>query len=71
MHTGFWCGDLTALGRTRHNIGKNNIKMCVREVGWGARDGFELAQDRDRWRAFVNAVMNHRVPLNAGNFWTT
>jgi hypothetical protein len=38
-----------------------NIKMDLREVGWDGRDWIDLAQDRDRWRAYVNAVMNLRV----------
>jgi hypothetical protein len=34
----------------------------VQEVGWGCEDWIGLAQDRDRWRALVSAVMNLRVP---------
>jgi len=48
------------LGRPRHRW-EDNIKMDLQEVGWGM-DWIELAQDRDRWRALVNAVMNLRVP---------
>jgi hypothetical protein len=40
----------------------DNIKMDLREIGWYGRDWIDLAQDRDRWRAYVNAVMNLRVP---------
>ena len=48
------------LGRPRRRW-KDNIKMDLQEMGWGG-DWMELAQDRDRWRALVNTVMNFRVP---------
>ena len=54
------------LGRPRHRW-ENNINMDLQKVGWGM-DWIDLAQHRIRWWALVNAVMNLRVPLNAGNF---
>jgi len=49
------------LGRSRCRW-DDNIKMDLQEMGCGDMDWIELAQDRDRWRALVNAVMNLRVP---------
>ena len=49
------------LGRPRRRW-ENNIKMDVQEVKYGGMDWIELTQDRDRWWAVVNAVMNLRVP---------
>ena len=40
---------------------EDNIRMDLQEAGWGM-DWIDLAQERDRWRALVNAVMNLRVP---------
>jgi hypothetical protein len=50
---------------------KDNTKMDLKNVRWGNMDWIALTQDRDRWRALVNAVMNLRVPQNAGNFLTS
>jgi hypothetical protein len=49
------------LGKPRHRR-KNNIKMDLQEIGYGVMDWIELAQDADKWRARVNAVMNLRFP---------
>ena len=49
------------LGRPRRRW-EDNIRMDLREVGCRCVDWMELAQDRDRWRAVVSAVMNLRVP---------
>jgi hypothetical protein len=51
----------TPLGRTRRRW-VDNIKMNLREIGWNGMGWIDLAQDRDQWRALVNAVMNLRVP---------
>jgi hypothetical protein len=62
------------IGRPRHRW-VDNIKMDLLEIGWGGVDWIGLAQDRDRWRALVNAVTNfgfhemlgdYRVPKQLG-----
>jgi hypothetical protein len=49
------------LGKPRRRW-EDNIKMDLREMGWGGMDWIDLAQDRDQWRALVNTVMNLPVP---------
>jgi len=49
------------LGRPRRRW-EDNIKMDLQEVGCDGMDWIDLDQDRDSWRALVNAVMNLRVP---------
>ena len=49
----------------------DNIRMDLQEVRCGYMDWTGQAQDRDRWRTLVSAVMNFRVPWNAGNFFTS
>jgi hypothetical protein len=46
------------------------IKTYLQVVGWGGMDWIDLAQDRDRWRALLNAVTSLRIPQNLGNFLT-
>jgi hypothetical protein len=58
------------LGRPRHRWDVN-IKMDLKEVRCRGMDWFDVGQDRDRWRALVNVVVNLRVPENAGNFLTS
>ena len=63
-------GGKIPLGRPRHRW-ECNIKMGLHEVGFGGMDWIELAQAEKRWWALVNAVINLRVPQNAGNFLTS
>ena len=58
------------LGRPRLRW-EGNIKIDLQEVGCGVMDWLEQVQDRERWRALVNAVMNLWAPLNAGNCLTS
>jgi hypothetical protein len=50
-----------SLGRPRRRL-VDSIRMDLGEVGWGDVDWIVLAQDRNRWRAVVNSVLNLRVP---------
>ena len=63
MYTGFWWGILRERDRLEDpGLDGNNIEMDLQEVECGGTDWIDLAQDRDRWRALVNAVMNRGVP---------
>jgi len=60
-----WAGHVARMGERggvyRHRW-EDNIKVDIQEVGCGRMEWTELAQDRNRWPARVNAVMNLRVP---------
>jgi hypothetical protein len=62
VHTGFWWGELRE-GDHLENPGIDGriVLKCI-EVGWEGVEWIDMAQDRDRWRAVVSAVMNLRVP---------
>jgi hypothetical protein len=55
-------GCILGVSRNVKWLWVDNIKMDLREIGWDVMDWIDLAQDRDRWRALVNTVMNLRVP---------
>ena len=64
MYTGFWWGKSEGkrpLGKLRRRW-EDNITLDLQEVECGDMDWIELAQDRDRWRAIVIAVMKLRIP---------
>jgi hypothetical protein len=62
------CGVLVEKPKGKRPFGKprrrweDNTKMDLQEIGCGGMDWIDLAQNRDEWRAFVNTVMNLRVP---------
>jgi hypothetical protein len=70
------CRVLVGNTEGKRSLGKanprreNNINSYLQELEWSGMDWIDLAQFRDRWQALVNAVMNLRVPLNAGKFLT-
>jgi hypothetical protein len=63
MHIGYWWENHKERDHKKdQDVGGDNIKMDLREIGWGGIDWIDLPQDRDRWRALVNTVMNFQVP---------
>jgi hypothetical protein len=63
VHRGIWWGNLTE-GDHFEDLGLDGriIKMDVQDMGWEDMDSIDLAQDRNTWRALLNAAMNLQVP---------
>jgi hypothetical protein len=71
VHTGFWWGNLREEVHLEDSgVDRRIILKWILEKWDGSMYWIDLAQDRDRWRAVVKAVMNLRVSKNAGNFLT-
>jgi hypothetical protein len=62
MHTKFWSENLKGRDRRRFE----DIRLDHSEIQWEGVDCMNLDQDRDKWQAVVNTVMNLRVPQKAG-----
>ena len=72
VYTRFWWGNLRERDPVEDPVMDGRIILRWVFKKWdGGMDWIDLAQDRGRWWAFVNAVMNLRVPHNAGNFLTS
>jgi hypothetical protein len=65
---GLWWGNLKETAGETQSRWEDKIKTDLQEVRCGGVYWIELAQDKDRWRALVNAVMNLRVPKKGGKF---
>jgi hypothetical protein len=61
-------GGKRSLGRPRRRW-EDNIRMNLREIGWGGMDWIVLAQDRDQWRALVNACEHGNEPSGSIKCW--
>jgi len=68
VHSSFSWGNLMEKDNSEDLAVDGRILMDIQEVVRGSIDWINLAQDRDRWRALVNAVMNLRVSKNEANF---
>jgi hypothetical protein len=65
MHIGYWWESQKERDHYEDIVRPmwvDNIKMDLREIGWGGMGWIDLVQDRDQWRALLNTVMNLRVP---------